>query len=36
MSKITSIAELKKIQGDVKAKNADAAKVKIEVKVSNF
>ena len=34
MSKITSIAELKKIQGDIKAKKAAAAKDKIVVNVS--
>jgi NADP-reducing hydrogenase subunit HndB len=34
MSKITSIAELKKIQGEIKAKKAAAAKDKIVVNVS--
>ena len=34
MSKITTIAELKKLQGDIKAKKAAAAKDKIVVNVS--
>src|SRR3989304_61533 len=34
MSKITSIAELKKVQGDIKAKKSAAAKDKIVVNVS--